>query len=218
MLYTMMNRLFLFKLSILLNVCFFIGTCILGYVYRDKAFQKLVHLKGKPTIVMFGNSITAQGKWVELLQRTDVMNSGLAGFCTHHFLDFIEEVVISHQPKVCFVMGGINDITVGVAPEIIQDNYRKILEKIQAHDIIPIVTLTLYEQNDPVSKKKVDELNQFLIQYCTLHQIKYIDINPQITDTKGLKPEFAIDKTHLNAKAYQIWSHEIAKVLQQMKI
>jgi lysophospholipase L1-like esterase len=214
----MTNRPYALRISILLNVCFFIGSCILGYVYRDKVFQKLVHLKGKPTIVMFGNSITAQGKWVELLGRTDVMNSGLAGFCTYHFLDFIEEVVLQHQPKVCFVMGGINDITVGVAAETIQNNYQKILESMQDHQITPVVTLTLYQQNDPINNQKVTALNQFLIQYCTLHQIQYIDINPHLSDSTGLKPEFAIDKTHLNPKAYQIWSEEILKVLQQMKI
>jgi hypothetical protein len=44
------------------------GGIIFAYVYRDKILQRFVSLKGNPAIIMYGNSITAQGKWVELLR------------------------------------------------------------------------------------------------------------------------------------------------------
>lgn len=205
-------------ISIAFNLVFTICFVILAYTYRDKLYQLFVTVKGKPNIVMFGNSITAQGKWVELLQRTDVMTQALPGQNTYHFLHALRSMVIDHHPKICFVMGGINDITVGVVPEKIQENYRQILENLVSNGITPVVTLTLYEQNDPVSRAEVLRLNQFLIDYCTIHHIDYLDINPLISDSTGLKAEFAVDKTHLNEKAYKIWATEIARILKEKGI
>lgn len=204
----------IYKASLALNVLLITFIFVTAYVYRDKIFQRFVSMKGNPQIVMYGNSITAQGKWVELLGRTDVMNNGLPGLCTYHFVQLINTHVVDLQPRICFLEGGINDITVGVSQEKIQANFRLLLETIQKNGIIPVVTLTMYEQNDPASKAEVTLLNRFLVDYCDEHGITYIDINPSISDSTGLKAEFAFDKTHLNAKAYQIWAEEINKVLQ----
>lgn len=201
--------------SVILNCIFFFGFLTLSYIYRDKLFQAFVSAKGNPKIIMFGNSITAQGKWVELLGRTDVLTQALPGQCTYHFLNAMESMVIRHKPEVCFVMGGINDITIGVSQSKIQEHYSGILNNLTRNGITPIVTLTLYEQNDPSSKTQVSELNRFLVNYCKQNQIEYLDINPLIGDSTGLKAEYAVDKTHLNEKAYRLWASEIKKVLER---
>lgn len=205
-------------LSLCLNLLFLCLFLTFSYIYRDKLFQRFVSFKGSPKIVMYGNSITAQGKWVELLGRTDVINSALPGQCTYHFLHAIQYQVIDLHPKICFIMGGINDITIGVAPDKIQSNYKAILETIVKNNIIPVVTLTLYEQNDTISQREVNRLNNFLIAYCRKNNIKCLDLNRFISDSKGLKPEYAIDKTHLNEKAYKIWAREIEEVLKEKGI
>ncbi|WAC11687.1 SGNH/GDSL hydrolase family protein [Dyadobacter pollutisoli] len=208
----------LLALSIILNILLIGAGIIFAYVYRDKILQRFVSLKGNPAIVMYGNSITAQGKWVELLGRTDVMNNALPGMSTYHFLQLVQTHVIDLHPKICFIKGGINDITVGVSQEKLQANYQAILEKLLKNHIDPVVTLTIYEQNDPYSKKEVDALNHFLIQFCDDHNIAYIDLNHSISDSTGLKAEYAVDKTHLNEKAYRIWAKEISAVLKQKGI
>jgi len=207
----MKNRLLL-PLSLLMNVlCLMCCT----YIFRDKVIQKFVALRGDSKIVMFGNSLTAQGKWVELLGRTDVLNSGFPGLCTYHFLGLLQGNVIERHPEICFVEAGINDITIGVSQKKIQENYQAILEKLLRNKIKPVVTLTLFEQNDPVSKAQVIELNNFLIAYCQRNRIEYLDLNRYLSDSTGLKLEFAVDKTHLNNKAYRIWAREINKILDR---
>lgn len=203
------------SISLLFNIIFLI-TC--AYIFRDKWIQKIVAMKGDAKIVMFGNSLTAQGKWVELLGRTDVLNSGFPGLCTYHFVSLLQPHVIDKHPSVCFVEAGINDITVGVAQEKIQQNYQAILETIIKNGIKPVVTLTLYEQNDPGSKREVTQLNEFLIAYCQKNDIEYLDLNPYLSDSTGLKPAFAKDKTHLNTAAYKIWADEVANVLKRIKL
>lgn len=204
--------------SIALNAFLIIAICIFAYIYRDKIMQRFVAIKGNPTIVMYGNSITAQGKWTALLDRTDVMNNGLPGMSTYHFLQLLPSHVINLHPKICFIKGGINDITVGVSQERMQGYYKAILDQIIENDIIPVVTLTIYEQNDPISKKEVETLNAFLVNYCRQHNIDYIDLNNFLSDSTGLKAEYAVDKTHLNERAYDIWAREIKKVLKRKGI
>jgi lysophospholipase L1-like esterase len=201
--------------SLGLNILSLILFVTLAVVFRDKLIQRFITWKGNASIVMFGDSITAQGKWAELLGRTDVVNSGFPGLCTWHFLGMLQSQIIDIQPEICFVMGGINDITVGVAPEKILEHYQAILETISKNKIIPVVTLTVYEQNDPMSKKSVVRLNELLIKYCTDNKIEYMDINPYISDSTGLNPLYAVDRTHLNGKAYKIWAAEINKVLKR---
>ncbi|ACT95597.1 SGNH/GDSL hydrolase family protein [Dyadobacter fermentans] len=204
--------------SLALNAVLIATFLIFGFIYRDKIAQRFVRMKGNPTIVMYGNSITAQGKWVELLGRTDVMNNALPGQATYHFLQLIRSHVIDLHPKVCFIKGGINDITVGVSQEKIQANFRTMLEMLMQNGITPVVTLTVYEQHDPSSKREVDALNAFLVSFCTQNHITSIDLNQYISDSTGLRAEYAVDKTHLNAKAYEIWAREISRVLKEKGI
>lgn len=205
-------------LSLTLNAVLIATFLILGYIYRDKIAQRFVKLRGNPAIVMYGNSITAQGKWVELLGRTDVMNNALPGQATYHFLQLIRSHVIDLHPKVCFVKGGINDITLGVKQDTIRSNFKTMLEMLMQNRITPVVTLTVYERNDPSSKKEVDALNAFLVSFCTQNNITYIDLNRYVSDSTGLRTEYSIDKKHLNTKAYKIWAREISRVLKEKNI
>ncbi|WP_439558287.1 SGNH/GDSL hydrolase family protein [Dyadobacter sp.] len=204
--------------SLLLNFILIASITVFAVIYRDKIMQRFVSIKGNPTIVMYGNSLTAQGKWVELLGRTDVMNNGLPGLCTYHFLQLIDSHVVNLKPEICFLEGGINDITVGVSQDKIQANFQAILEIMIRNNIKPVVTLTPFEQNDPVSQAEVIALNRFLVDYCQKHSITYIDLNARISDATGLRPEFAVDKTHLNERAYEIWGEEISRVLRESKL
>ncbi len=207
-------------LSLLLNLMLGILIFIMAFIYRDKLTQKFVIWKGngQSKIMMFGNSITAQGKWVALLGRTDVINSGFPGHCTYHFLDLIKSEIRAHKPQICFVMAGINDITVGVVPDKTQANYRTILETLINNGITPVVTLTLYKQNDTNTQQGVKQLNTFLVQYCSANKIDYIDLNRSLSDSNGLKAEFTLDGTHLNPDAYRIWAEAIKGVLTRQKI
>nr|WP_295927383.1 GDSL-type esterase/lipase family protein [uncultured Dyadobacter sp.] len=210
------QRLLVFSLA--LNAFLIATFLVLGYVYRDKIAQRFVRLRGNPTIVMYGNSITAQGKWVELLGRTDVMNNALPGQATYHFLQLIQTHVIDLHPRVCFIKGGINDITLGVAQEKIQANFRTMLVMLMQNGITPVVTLTIYERNDPSSKKEVDALNTFLITFCKQNNITCIDLNRYVSDSTGLRTEFSVDKKHLNTNAYKIWAREVSRVLKEKGI
>jgi lysophospholipase L1-like esterase len=204
--------------SLILNVVLLTAFIAFAIIYRDKILQRFVSIKGNPTIIMYGNSITTQGKWVELLGRTDVLNHGLPGQPTYQFLKLFQSHVIALHPKICFLEGGINDITFGVSQERIRANFIEMLQLLENNNIVPVLTLTPYEFKDAISKSEVDSLNHFLMNYCAAHQITTIDLNQYISDSTGLKAEYAVDKTHLNVAAYQVWSKEISRVLREKGI
>lgn len=175
-------------------------------------------------IVMFGNSLVEGGEnWKGKLSRDDVRSSGKGGFTTSHFVWLLDEQVIKHQPKICFLEGGINDIGVGIPLGRIKQNYQSMVDALLDNNIIPVLQSVLYvnqpEEQDNVSKaQEIDEVNAFLQKMAKSKGIIYIDLNAQLSDNKRLKKEFTTDGIHLTGDAYKIWSDEVKKVLDSKGI
>ena len=213
-----MKKKALLRISVALNIVLVTTVFSLAYSYRDRLLQYYVRWNGNYKIIMYGDSMTSMGNWMELLGRSDVLNMGMPGHCTYHFRVLLPSLVIDKNPQICFVMGGINDITVGVSEDKIQKNFTSVLKDLKSNKIRPVVTSTIYEQKDTASMAQVQRLNVFLLEYCQKNGIEYIDLNRLISDSTGLIPEFAVDKTHLNNRAYKIWAKEIDKILKKRNI
>lgn len=197
--------------SFILNGIFVV---LLGLEHREDLLQLFKDPKEKVTIVQFGDSIISNGNWNDLLGRSDVQNSGFGGFTTSHLVWLIKRNVIAYDPEICFIEGGINDISVGIPMERIKANYQGLIDTLMSNDITPIVQSTLYQVDQPKSKVMIDSLNNFLMAYCAQKSIRYLDVNSRLSDEKGLKSEYSTDGTHINKKAYLIWAEEIKKVLK----
>ncbi len=210
----MRNHSLFFRLSVLLNVVFILLVAGGLIVFRDRWIYRLIEWKGSARIVFFGDSMTAQGKWMELLGRTDLQNSAVPSLTTYHLERHLPYSVLRYGPEMCFFMGGINDINMGVCQDRIRTNYLRILGKLRQEGIRPVVQLTLYQVGDPEGNARVDSLNHFLVNYCRQEGIDYIDVNRWLCDSTGLKPEYARDETHLNTRGYEIWGKELKKFME----
>lgn len=175
-------------------------------------------------IVMFGNSLTANGHWDKGLGRSDVKNSGTGGFTTSHFVWIIQDQVLKYQPKICFLEGGINDIGVGIPLERTFQNYQSLVDTLLSHHIIPVLQSTLYvnftnnEKENMHHNQMVESLNVFLQSLATSRNIMFIDLNQYLSENKKLKKEYTTDGVHVNEAAYRIWYAELEKVLTQKGI
>lgn len=206
-----------FKASLYLNGVFVILFLALGFRFKEKIIQKILDTKEKATIVQFGDSIIKEGEWNELLGRNDIKNSGFGGFTTSHFRWLIKKNVIDYEPEICFIKGGINDISVGIPLERIQFNFISLLDTLRSYNILPVVQSTLYQENNPQSKILVDSLNDFLIDYCQENSIQFLDINSKLSTDSGLKAEYSRDGTHLKEGAYLIWGKEMKELLDEIE-
>lgn len=188
-----------------------------AYPFRERLWQHYLDWRGKAAIVVFGDSMTAQGEWGILLDNRNVKNSGLAGLGVVHLKGQVQAQVVRFSPEVCLVMAGINDLTLMQRPvSEVSADYAELLEQVQAAGIRPVVQLTLYEQADPVSKAKVDSLNQWLVHYCRERTIRWVDPNQWLADEQGLRAVFARDKTHLNQAGYEVWAAHLRVLLHEM--
>lgn len=172
----------------------------------------------KAAIVLFGDSITRGGDWQKLLNRDDVKNSGYPGFTTGHFVWLLNDAVITAEPKICFVMGGVNDLGVGVPVETVFGHLRDITLKLRAQDIRPILQSTLNQRDTGEQNLKIVLLNGLLKEFAAQQQIDFLDVNSRLSTDGNLKPEFTTDGTHLTPAAYAVWAEMIVSFLSKYGI
>ncbi len=195
--------------SLLLNGVLFSLLLLLSWQFKDEILQKILERKGKAGIVMFGDSLIKKGKWGSILGRNDIKVSAFDGFTTSHLKGLLEKEVISFEPDFCFIAVGINDILTGIPMERTRKNYGEMIDRLLQREIRPVVMSTLYQENNPYSRERVDSLNRFLRAFCRERSVQFMDINAKLSGPVGLKPEYSSDGTHLTGNAYRVWGEEM---------
>ncbi len=172
-------------------------------------------------IVMLGNSITHGVNWADLLGRTDVVGEGITSDVLEGFLNRLYYVTKLH-PKVCFIMGGINDIYNWNPVENIFQEYVTLIRKLQARYIKVVIQSTLYVASrypDASGRnKQVTKLNRLLKDFAKKNNIDFIDLNKKMSTNDFLMDNLTFDGVHLNANGYAIWRKEIEKELSKLGI
>ena len=162
---------------------------------------------------MLGDSITAYVDWDELLGRTDIAGRGIGGDTTAGFLNRLH-YVFKLNPRICFIMGGINDISRGIPVDEIFENYKNIITNLKNHNIIPIIQSTLYTSN-PIWNREVEKLDELLKRYAEDNNVDYIDLNGFLSEERALKEEYTYDGVHLLGNAYEVWRQAIKNILKK---
>lgn len=167
-------------------------------------------------IVLLGNSITEGGNWPELLGRKNIANRGIPGDILEGFLARINSI-IKLRPKICVVMGGINDIYAWIPVEDVYKNYLKLLRILKRKSIKPIIVSTLLAGKGYHSSEdrntQVNILNKKLEKYAKQYNYEYIDLNKFLSQNGYLKKNVTLDGIHLNWKGYKIWAEQLDKSL-----
>ena len=109
-------------------------------------------------------------------------------------------------------MGGINDIARGIEVNVIYTNYINIIKELQNNSIQPIIQSTLFTTSK--YSKKVATLNKKLKDYANTENIKFIDLNEELSKNGYLLKKYSIDGVHLNANGYNIWKKEIKAYIE----
>jgi lysophospholipase L1-like esterase len=202
---------------------------------QETGFYK-IYKKKNANIVMLGNSLTHGVNWNELLNRDDVVERGIPGDVVEGYLKRLSSVT-NLNPKVCFIMGGINDIYNWTPVEKIYQKYMQLIVELKKKNIIPVIELVIYagtdygkewlKQNDPAAipvevnrgrNAEVEKLNDMLKNFAERNNIMVIDLNERMSTGKFLKKELTYDGLHLNPKGYQIWGEEVEKILMKLNL
>jgi lysophospholipase L1-like esterase len=186
---------------------------------RIAIFEKEPIVTGK--IIFLGNSITEMGDWKKLLGDATVLNRGIGGDITYGVLKRLDDIT-KRQPSKLFILLGINDIGKDIPDLVIADNYRKIIEEVQAkspatkiyvQSILPVnPTLPHFPQHYD-KEEHVMHVNQLLKKLAEKTNSIYVDLFHLFLDNeKHLDKKFTIEGLHLKQDAYNIW---IAYLKQQ---
>lgn len=167
-------------------------------------------------IALLGNSITEMGgNWNPKLGRSDVINCGQGGYTTQQFTWLLDSTLFSATPEYCFIMGGINDLSLGVPLDRIFHNYQFLIRNIREHEIKVVIQSTLYQSNNSTNNPFVEELNSRLKAHCRELGIPFIDLNKKMSGKSGLREDLTTDGTHLNEEGYGVWSGILKKWMEK---
>jgi lysophospholipase L1-like esterase len=189
------------------------------YVERMSHFN--VYSK-KGRIVMLGNSITARVDWSELLGSDNIINRGIGSDITEGYLSRME-YIYSVRPKICYIMGGVNDIARNVPQEDIVKNIKKIIDGLKEHKIIPVLQSVLHVTdtypNNAVFNQKIESLNVELVKLADECNITFLDLNAHLSSGKQLIKEYAIkDGIHLSGAGYEKWRTVLLADLKKHRV
>ena len=187
-----------------------------NYDYEINLYK--IYKKKQVSVVMLGNSITHGVNWNELTGRDDIVERGIPADVLDGYFARLQYVFELH-PKVCFIMGGINDIYNATPVEEIFKSYVRVVEAIRMKDIKVVIQSTLYvakRYNYSADKNpQIEKLNKLLSDYAKNNGIEFVDLNAKMSADKFLKNELTHDGLHLNANGYKIWGQEFDRIIKK---
>lgn len=162
-------------------------------------------------VIFFGDSITDLWDLSSYFPNQSYINRGISGQTTPQMLVRFRPDVINLRPKVVILLGGTNDIagnTGEMTIEQIQDNFMSMAELAKVHQIRLILASILpvsEERSITRPSSKIQELNQWIIEYCEANDLVYLDYYSHLVDDRGFLPShLSEDGLHPNATGYEI--------------
>ncbi len=156
-------------------------------------------------VVFLGDSITAHGSWDNLFPCINLKNLGISGETTKD-IEARLDTVLDLNPKVVFLMAGINDLSKKRSPQEVIQTLASILTKLEDKGIKVYLQSTLHCSSATCGSafyEQVLEVNKGLKKIVEQSTAAFfIDINKGLSDKSGLRSEFSVDGVHLNSRGY----------------
>lgn len=155
-------------------------------------------------LIFLGDSLTQFHDWSNFGAHH---NAGIAGDTTAGLL-YRLHYTLEKAPQTLVLQIGINDLLQGQYIETIQENYLKIMTKIQNIPKIVLISLLPVEMYDGSHEinEKIILLNHFLKHTCKQYGFIYVDLYTQMVGSDGgIQKAFTSDGVHLTDKAYKVW-------------
>lgn len=173
---------------------------------RQRLFEALTN---QTDVVFLGDSITAQGLWSELFPDYTVANRGIGGDTSNGISKRLDSIIKSN-PKIVFLMLGINDIAQGVTVPDVFERYQQIVKRLINNNIEVVIQSTLLTNTDELNGS-VNKLNGLLKELANKKEIVYIDLNETLAHAGKLKPKVSPDGVHLYENVYLQWRDAIIR-------
>ncbi|MEH6747328.1 MAG: SGNH/GDSL hydrolase family protein [Maribacter arcticus] len=164
----------------------------------------------KETIVFTGSSSVRL--WKNLEQRFpnhQIVNSGFGGSESSDLLYFLNDLVLSYNPKQVFIYEGDNDLWAKKRPNQVLNTTEEIIRRIKANN--PSTQIILIAAKPSISRweirRKYKKLNRKFERLAKKDiQLDYVDVwHTMLNNRKLMTDIFIEDGLHMNQKGYDIW-------------
>jgi lysophospholipase L1-like esterase len=134
----------------------------------------------------------------------NVINLGINGDTTRGMLGRFDRQVAPKEPDYVIILGGINDLFMGVPPESIMGNLMALYERTRQIGATPMAcTLTSVLGFEPVIPL-IQDLNGMIETSCRREGIPLADLYEGTSDGEGSMLEaYSSDGAHLNREGYE---------------
>lgn len=179
--------------------------------------NSLRQMKAKADIVFFGDSLTYYGDFSNIIPNRAVCNLGLRGDTIQGMIDRVEQVKML-EPKMVFIMAGINDVGECSIRDF-KNRYELLLKEVQAiSSSISIFVQGMLPINDKVFKisctnKQIIECNEQIRTIAESLGFHYIDLFSKYQSDGQLDTALTIDGLHLKESAYEGWYSVLKSIL-----
>jgi acyl-CoA thioesterase-1 len=170
---------------------------------------------GENRVIFYGDSIT--DAWItavpDFFLGKPYLDRGISGQTTPQMVVRFRQDVVDLKPKVVIILAGTNDIagnTGPSTPEMIQDNFRSMVEIARANGIQPVLASVLPASDYPWKPglgpgPKIAALNSWIKSYAQGLGIVYLDYySSMVNDKLGLPQSLSSDGVHPNTAGYAI--------------
>jgi lysophospholipase L1-like esterase len=172
----------------------------------------------KETIVFTGSSSVRLWKKLEQsFPNHQIVNSGFGGSQSTDLLYFLNDLVLSYNPKQVFIYEGDNDLWAKKRPKQVLDTTEEIIRRIKTSN--SSTQIILIAAKPSISRWKIrgkyKSLNRKFERLAKKDtQIDYVDVwHPMLNDRKLKTDIFIEDGLHMNQKGYDIWYEAIKNLI-----
>lgn len=174
----------------------------------------------KETIVFTGSSsVRLWRKLQEEFSDHQIINSGFGGSQASDLLYFIDELILSYNPKKVFIYEGDNDLWAKKRPADVLDTTADIIRRIKAKNASTQVILISAKPS--ISRWKIrgkyKRLNRKMERFTQDDpNLFYVDVWKPMLNKRKLKTDIFIeDGLHMNQKGYDIWYAAMKDLVNQ---
>ena len=178
---------------------------------------RAVSASGLPSskFVMLGDSLTQFADWPAMLNRPDILNLGLAGDTTSGMLERAQNLDVTGNRIL--VMGGVNDIFLGIGVDEIAGNLSKIVRHL-AQDGNEVFLQSTIMTRRPSSNTLIAELIERERQICQTEKCTFVDVNPAVISGRDLTESQSVDYVHLNYDGYLLWKKAVEFIFYDKQV
>jgi lysophospholipase L1-like esterase len=177
-------------------------------------------------VVLVGDSITEAFDVAKYLPGSRILNRGIGADVIGNALPAddprgvlkrLDSSIFDCSATDVFLMIGINDLNSGRTPDIMEEGYRELFQRIQqgaprvrVHVQSVLPTRGSHAARNPA----VLDTNKRLKRLAAEFGYDFIDLHALLVDSQGqLKTEYTEDGLHLTPPAYAVWRQEVLRVL-----